>query len=239
MSEHQQEPSTTIFDAFKKTWHESDIKLVNEAIVFAAEKHTTQRRKDKAKSPYIEHPLRVMRYLLRANIFDPVTLAVAVLHDTVEDTNTTFEEIEKLFGKDVAAGVRDVTDDKSLDKVERKRLQVIHANGKHMTMAGLLVKLADKLDNLTDRVTNPPEFCSKEENEGYFLWAWEVVHDVMGINSILRSQLVDVFDKANVGFVVDYNRNVSIDNLPTRLESYYQLLSRQEEEKLLSKKQKQ
>jgi hypothetical protein len=232
----------------KKSWDKSEIELVSEAIVFAAEKHTTQRRKDKAKSPYIEHPLRVMRRLIRANIHDPVTLAVAVLHDTVEDTNTTFEEIEKLFGKEVAIGVRDVTDDKSLSKVERKRQQIIHTESGEMSLPGRFVKLADKLDNLADRVTNPPEFCSKEENKGYVIWALHVVLPIMSLNDLLARQLCDLFGKADIGFhgiVLIPGRSNGIISIPdysnglrdmsSDLERYYALVQKQEDEKCAKK----
>jgi guanosine-3',5'-bis(diphosphate) 3'-pyrophosphohydrolase len=218
----------------KRSWDSHEIDLVTEAIVFAAEKHTTQRRKDKAKSPYIEHPLRVMRHLIRACIRDPVTLAVAVLHDTVEDTKTTIAEIEKLFGFEVALGVLHVTDNKLLSKVDRKRLQVIHTNGDEMPLCSRLVKLADKLDNLSDRINNPPEFCSDEENKGYIIWALHVVKPIMCLNDILARQLVELFHKADIGFhgiILLEGRPDGVRDMTSELNDYYDLVNRQEKEK--------
>src|SRR4030095_6284587 len=99
-----------------------------EALAFAAHKHRRQRRKDVEASPYINHPIALARTLaVEGGVVDTATLIAAVLHDTVEDTDTTFEEIRALFGATVAAAVREVTDDKTLRKPERKRLQVEHA----------------------------------------------------------------------------------------------------------------
>lgn len=255
MSKHQKTPSEINADRIDRelhrvmilcgletvtSWDSSEIDLVGEAIVFAAEKHTTQRRKDKSKSPYIEHPLRVMRHLIRAGIRDHVALAVAVLHDTVEDTDTTIEEIEKLFGKAVATSVRYVTDDKSLSKVERKRLQIarVKDDGKmpltSYFVISCLVTLADKLDNLIDRVKNPPEFCSDEENKGYIVWAFHVVRPIMSLSGPLKRQLCDLFDKANIGFSVINSQHahgfIACD-MDIKLEEYYALVQRQEDEK--------
>ena len=95
------------------------------AISFAADKHSRQRRKDVEASPFINHPIAVATVLAtEGEVSDEVTLLAAALHDTVEDTQTTFEELEDNFGLEVAGLVREVTDDKSLDKGERKRLQI-------------------------------------------------------------------------------------------------------------------
>ena len=95
------------------------------ALRFASEKHRRQRRKDAEGSPYINHPIAVATVLCaEAGVTDEVTLLAAVLHDTVEDTETSFEELEQEFGADVANLVRELTDDKSLRKEERKRLQI-------------------------------------------------------------------------------------------------------------------
>src|SRR5579883_3142358 len=102
----------------------SNITLLLKTVAFAAEKHVNQRRKNATKSPYINHPIGVANILSEAGVTDLVTLQGALLHDTVEDTNTTFEEIERTFGKEVCNVVRDVTDDKSLPKEQRKMLQV-------------------------------------------------------------------------------------------------------------------
>src|SRR5438045_9317391 len=98
------------------------------ALHFAADKHREQRRKDVEASPYINHPIEVAELLARVgNVTDLVTLQGAILHDTIEDTKTTPEELEEVFGADVRAVVEEVTDDKSLQKDDRKRLQIEHA----------------------------------------------------------------------------------------------------------------
>ena len=98
------------------------------AIAFAADKHRKQRRKDAEASPYINHPIAVATVLAaEGGVSDEATLMAAALHDTVEDTQTTFAELEEHFGPEVTGLVRELTDDKSLEKAERKRLQIEHA----------------------------------------------------------------------------------------------------------------
>ena len=105
-----------------------DIGLVIRAVEFAAKKHRMQRRKDTDASPYINHPIALMHVLcIDGSITDPEILAAAALHDTIEDTETTGEELEREFGSAIASIVSEMTDDKSLPKMERKRLQIEHA----------------------------------------------------------------------------------------------------------------
>src|SRR5688572_13561081 len=123
-------------------------KLVD-ALAFAAERHSPQRRKDEAASPYINHPISVMRVLaIEAGIDDDDILCAALLHDTIEDTDTTEQELEQRFGARVTAIVVALTDDKSLPKQERKDRQVRHAPD--LSRDAALVKLADKICNLRD-----------------------------------------------------------------------------------------
>ncbi|XP_067829376.1 guanosine-3',5'-bis(diphosphate) 3'-pyrophosphohydrolase MESH1 isoform X1 [Heptranchias perlo] len=127
----------------------SDVQQILEAADFAAKKHKNQRRNDPEGTPYINHPLGVSRILSHeAAITDVVVLQAALLHDTVEDTDTTFAEIEEKFGEKVRSIVAEVTDDKSLLKEERKQRQIEHAP--HCSREAKLVKLADKLYNLRD-----------------------------------------------------------------------------------------
>lgn len=130
--------------------------LLMRCVQFSAHKHKDQRRKDPNETPYINHPINVATILaVECNIQDEEIIMAALLHDTVEDTATTFEEIEEHFGTGVCGIVREVTDDKSLEKMERKRLQIIHAaKASHKAK---LVKLADKLDNLRDLLINTPK----------------------------------------------------------------------------------
>src|SRR6187455_32865 len=102
------------------------METVLQAAAFAAEKHRKQRRKD-IETPFINHPIQLAYILVQADIEDPVVLAAALLHDTIEDTQTTHDEIEIVFGHEVANIVVECSDDKQLSKLERKQAQVEHA----------------------------------------------------------------------------------------------------------------
>ena len=158
------------------------------AAAFAAERHRDQRRKGPDSSPYINHPLALASLLSEYGERDPIILAAALLHDTVEDTGTTLAEIEQAFGRAVAGIVGEVTDDKSLPKAERKRLQIEHAA--HLTAPAKVVKLADKIYNLRDMHTSPPVGWSLERRREYFDWAKEVVDRLRGTHAHLE-QLFD------------------------------------------------
>ncbi|MBI4986030.1 MAG: bifunctional (p)ppGpp synthetase/guanosine-3',5'-bis(diphosphate) 3'-pyrophosphohydrolase [Rhodocyclales bacterium] len=159
------------------------------ATQFAADKHRAQRRCDADASPYINHPISLANLLANeALVDDPVVLCAALLHDTIEDTATTFEELEQAFGRDVASIVREVTDDKSLAKAERKRLQIEHARS--ISPRAKLVKLADKICNLRDIVAMPPVGWSAQRKDEYFAWAAQVVDGLRGTHP----QLEEIFD---------------------------------------------
>ena len=144
-----------------------------QALDLAAHKHRDQRRKDPAQSPYINHPIAVANLMWQLGVRDETALLAAVLHDTIEDTATTREEIAAAFGEDVAAVVAEVTDDKSLPKARRKELQIEHAP--HKSHAAKLVKLADKTCNVRDIVDAPPTDWSIERRQQYLAWARQVV----------------------------------------------------------------
>ena len=159
------------------------------AVAFAADKHRTQRRKDADASPYINHPIALANVLANeGGVTDVVVLSAAVLHDTIEDTNTTAEELTAIFGAKITATVLDVTDDKSLDKHVRKQRQIEHAP--HISKEAKLVKLADKICNLRDILAAPPADWSPERKQGYFDWAAKVVAGVRGVHPELEA----VFD---------------------------------------------
>ncbi|XP_014867159.1 PREDICTED: guanosine-3',5'-bis(diphosphate) 3'-pyrophosphohydrolase MESH1 [Poecilia mexicana] len=176
---------------------DSEAALLLETVNFAAEKHRKQRRKDPEETPYINHPIGVARILsYEGGVTDIEVLQAALLHDTVEDTDTTPEELEDKFGPIVARIVQEVTDDKSLPKQERKRLQVEHAP--HCSQQAKLVKLADKLYNLRDLNTCTPVGWSAERVQEYFVWAAEVVKGLKGTNSALEEKLEDQFKQRGV-----------------------------------------
>ena len=156
-----------------------------EALRFAAEKHRNQRRKDSAKSPYINHPIEVVQLLWEVGgVRDVAVLLAAILHDTVEDTDTRPEEISDRFGEAVLSLVLEVTDDKSLPKDERKRLQIVNAS--HKSHGAKLIKLADKACNVRNLVTMPPKDWSLERRQEYLLWGEKVVAGLRGTNAALE-----------------------------------------------------
>jgi guanosine-3',5'-bis(diphosphate) 3'-pyrophosphohydrolase len=160
--------------------------LILKALRFSADKHSEQRRKDAKASPYINHPIQVAETLWRVGEVRDVTLLVAaILHDTIEDTDTTPEEIRENFGEDVLTLVLEVTDDKSLPKQTRKQLQVEHAP--HKSKSAKLLKLADKISNVQDILQSPPSDWSLERKREYLLWSQKVVAGLRGVNTNLES----------------------------------------------------
>lgn len=165
----------------------NDISRLLDAIVFAAERHSTQRRKDAAASPYINHPLSLARMLaVEGGVDDVEVLMAAVLHDTVEDTKTEFLEIRERFGERVENFVAELTDDKKLCKGRRKELQIEHAPDKSVGAA--LVKLADKTCNLLDLAASPPADWSDARKREYFEWAKQVVDRLPAVSAPMRTQ---------------------------------------------------
>jgi GTP diphosphokinase / guanosine-3',5'-bis(diphosphate) 3'-diphosphatase len=151
------------------------------ALTFAAGKHRRQRRKDADASPYINHPIAVATALaVEGDVSDEATLLCAVLHDTVEDTDTTFLELEQHFGHEVADLVRELTDDKSLEKAERKRLQIEHA--KVASLRAKQVKIADKICNVRDVTVCPPPHWPLQRRLDYLTWSEKVVAGCRGVN---------------------------------------------------------
>lgn len=161
-------------------------------INFAAVKHRNQRRLDSDKTPYINHPIGVAQILTaEGGVTDFEVIQAAILHDTVEDTDTTFEEIEREFGPRVRCLVEEVTDDKSLPKAERKRLQIEHAAG--TSHQAKLVKLADKIYNLRDLQRCRPDCWTEKRCREYFRWAKQVCDNLKGTNRVLEDILDGIF----------------------------------------------
>lgn len=148
------------------------------ALTYAAEKHRTQKRKDADRTPYINHPLAVMGTLWQAGMRDWALLTAALLHDTIEDTSATETDLRQRFGDDVTDLVLEVTDDKSLDKAERKQAQIDHAP--HMSARAAQLKIADKACNLHDLITLPPEAWSHQRKVDYVNWSEAVVDQLRG-----------------------------------------------------------
>ena len=169
---------------------EQELKLLLKALSFAAHKHKDQRRKDPEASPYINHPITLANILCNeGHVTDIEVICGALLHDTVEDTETTQAELQREFGEAISGIVMEVTDDVSLSGPERKRMQVEHAA--HASDKAKLVKLADKIANLRDLVNCPPAHWPLERRQRYFDWAEEVIDQVRGVHPALE----DIFDE--------------------------------------------
>ena len=170
--------------------------LITRAADYAARCHVNQKRKD-GVTPYIVHPLRVAAILTEeGDVDDPQVVAAAMLHDVVEDTEATFDDLEAHFSHTTVHYVRQVTDDKNLAKEERKRLQIEHtsAKGEHAMWSGSkLIKLADKLANLRDLQTAPPPDYTDERILEYFAWAKRVTDNCAGLNWNLDRALKVVY----------------------------------------------
>jgi GTP diphosphokinase / guanosine-3',5'-bis(diphosphate) 3'-diphosphatase len=108
-----------------------------------------------------------------------------MLHDTIEDTDTTADQLRARFGDEVAQIVLEVTDDKSLPKEKRKQLQIEFAP--KASHGAKLVKLADKICNLRDILASPPTGWSDERKAEYFEWAKNVVDGLRGENPTLEA----------------------------------------------------
>ncbi|KAF8365296.1 hypothetical protein PRIPAC_83125 [Pristionchus pacificus] len=166
----------------------------DQAADFAARRHRFQKRKDHRQTPYINHPVGVAYILTtEGRVTDPAVLAAAYLHDTVEDTKTTIEEIEAEFGKEVASIVAECTDDKTLHRDVRKALQIERAP--RNSMQAKLVKLADKLYNLRDLERGTPVGWDKRRVKEYFKWSKEVIAGCKGTNDALEAALDDVINR--------------------------------------------
>jgi GTP diphosphokinase / guanosine-3',5'-bis(diphosphate) 3'-diphosphatase len=172
------------------TNEKSDLATIFEALTYASKMHSKQRRKDNQDTPYINHPIDVARMLATTGgISDASTLAAAILHDTVEDTEATAEDIERLFGSKICKLVLECTDNKSLPKKERKRLQVV--NAPHKSNSAKCIKMADKISNVRDISDCPPAFWTMGRMVEYLDWAEEVVAGLRNANA----PLAELFDK--------------------------------------------
>jgi guanosine-3',5'-bis(diphosphate) 3'-pyrophosphohydrolase len=157
------------------------IPALMEATLFAADKHRGQKRKDAQGTPYINHPIYVANMMASVGgVVDIEALQAAMLHDTVEDTDTLPEEIEARFGYAVRSLVMEVTDDKSLEKQERKRRQIEKAP--NLSERAKIIKLADKIANLTDMMASPPIGWSLERRQQYVEWSERVIAGCRGNN---------------------------------------------------------
>jgi (p)ppGpp synthase/HD superfamily hydrolase len=168
----------------------ASVQRILAAARFAAEKHVQQKRKGALGEPYLNHLVEVADLVAASNEeLDTELVMAAFLHDVIEDTSVTFQELENLFGRDVADLVAEVTDDKSLSKEMRKHLQVQNAHKKSERAQTL--KLADKISNLRSILVSPPQGWNLERRQQYFEWARQVVVGLKAPNRFLKAE----FDK--------------------------------------------
>lgn len=185
------------------------------ALHFAADKHRDQRRKGVEASPHINHPIEVAEFIARkGRVTDPVVLQAAILHDTLEDTETTRAELETAFGEDVTRIVLEVTDDKELPKDERKRIQVAHAE--RMSDEAKLVKLGDKIANVRAVAHAPVSDWTVQHRREYLDWAERVVAGCRGRNAALEGHFDEVIAAARERIVQTDAARVSDRDRKTR-----------------------
>ena len=160
------------------------------ALHFAARKHLDQKRKD-GRTPYINHPIAVADLLARiGKVEDILVLQAALLHDTVEDTDTTPEELEGIFGREVRDMVMEVTDDMSLPKKERRERQLREAP--HLSPGARQIRIADKICNFWDITPHLPLGWPLHVKRGYLQWGEQVVDACRGYNPALEAHFDQV-----------------------------------------------
>ncbi|HMF89301.1 MAG TPA: HD domain-containing protein [Candidatus Angelobacter sp.] len=170
----------------------ADAQKILAAARFAAEQHASQKRKGHAAEPYINHLIEVAELVAASSpVLDTNLVMAAFLHDTIEDTGVTAQELEQRFGSDVTALVLEATDDKSLPKETRKALQVESAP--HKSVRAQTLKLADKISNLRSLLASPPSDWSSERKRQYCEWARQVVSGFTSPNAFLLAQFEDAY----------------------------------------------
>ncbi len=204
--------------------------IILDTIEFASEKHKNQRRKDIDATPYINHPIAVANLISKVGqVNDVAILQGALLHDTVEDTATSYEEIEQRFGKTVADYVAEVTDNKSLPKDERKRQQV--SRGPYKSVGAKTIKLADKLNNLTSLIETTPKSWTVERIQGYYIWSFFVIEGLRGTNAALEAELDKIF---NSHFYFESSKYPCLpttdrDEMTIKLNEYYESMAKKDD----------
>ena len=174
-----------------------EISLVLKAFSFAAKKHSNQRRKDSTSTPYINHPIDVAYLLWEiGKVRDLDIITAAILHDTLEDTDTTAEELEAEFGVKIRKLVEEVSDDKNLPKDERKQYQIDTTDS--LSFSARNIKLADKICNVEALVESPPVDWSEKRKIEYAAWGNEVVKKLTGTNLKLERFFEGLYSTAMI-----------------------------------------
>ena len=173
----------------------NEIILITRAFYFSSKRHSDQRRKGKAKEPYVNHLAEVAQLVAETtNGKDPNLVAAALLHDTIEDTKTELCELIETFNDDVASLVEEVTDDKTLRKEERKAAQITNAPKK--TPRAKIITLADKTSNLRSIAKSPPENWDSIRKTEYIDWAVRVVSGLGDVPMALKAHFDSAVERA-------------------------------------------
>lgn len=152
-----------------------DLAEIFEAISFAASKHKTQKRKDSIGTPYVNHPLNVARDLVFVGE-KKETIIGGIIHDVVEDTETTIKEIEIRFGKNVSEIVLEVTNKKDLSGEESKLFELERA--KILSSSASSIRIADKYENIGDINLEQPIKWNTERKLNYIIWSKNLVDNI-------------------------------------------------------------
>jgi guanosine-3',5'-bis(diphosphate) 3'-pyrophosphohydrolase len=210
---------------------ESDIQFYLKAVARAALEHQCQKRKGKVRGvsiPFINHPINVSNIAAQAGITDVNILVAALFHDAIEDTDMTYDDIKESFNQEVASIVKEVTDDKTLSQIERKRAQI--ANSESKSTEAKIVKMCDMIDNLTDLHKNP--LWSLEKTRGYFIWKYIIFQNFLCVNEELESQLDSIFDSPLLYKGKKYTILPQDENeINEVLENYFKILEHEQKEK--------
>lgn len=175
--------------------HEPELLGVLEALAFSAARHRHQKRKGRLASPYINHPIEVALIIVRdGGVATAPVLTAALLHDTIEDTDTTAAELAQRFGEEVASIVLEVSDDPSLPKAEQRRRQ--EAGAADLSYGARIIRIADKTANVRDLVDDPPSTWGVRLRREYLEWTRRVVDRCRGTNEGLERAYDDAYELA-------------------------------------------
>ncbi len=168
--------------------------ILLKAINFAARKHRFQNRKGMDNIPYINHCIQVADSLANiGNEKDTSTLIAAVLHDTLEDTQTELHEIEELFGKEVSDIDTEITDDMSMTPEERKEIQLSQIE--KLSVKAKKIRIADKACNIKD-ISRPGLKWTKDRKLDYLKYSKDLIDKIRGTNEFLEQEFDRQFEKA-------------------------------------------
>uniref|UniRef100_A0A915AEB2 Guanosine-3',5'-bis(diphosphate) 3'-pyrophosphohydrolase MESH1 n=1 Tax=Parascaris univalens TaxID=6257 RepID=A0A915AEB2_PARUN len=171
-----------------------DVAVIMKAVDLAARRHRRQRRGDPARTPFINHLVGVAYILTNeAKVYDTVTIVAAILHDIIEDTETTYVEIREMFGNEVATIVSECTIDKSQLRDARKKRQIVNAS--KLSHKAKLVELADKLYNLRDIERVMPVGWTARHKREHFEWLRDYVAVMKGTNEALETAIDEVISR--------------------------------------------